>query len=240
MPDTLKSLECESCQKRAPAGPHARFSAPCITDRRRRRRKYVPTREIDDIIRETYESLYRKKALRVAAQRILGSCGAVWPTWKIKRRAAEVGMTTLARKEPDWSAEEIAVLEQYSWMGLERIRLHLKRRCGSNRTITAICLKRKRLHLTPRNGDGYTPNRLAGLFGVDSHKVSRWIKNGWLAAHKRGTHRTAQQGGDSGWITHASVYRFALEHPEEYLLRSVNQLWFLDLLTEGRIGCKGK
>jgi hypothetical protein len=124
-------------------------------------------------------------------------------------------------------------------MGLERIRLYLKRQCGTNRTVTAICLKRKRLRLRTRNGDGYTANSLASLFGVDSHKVLRWIKQGWLSAHRRGTRRTELQGGDSWWIPHASVYRFALEHPEEYLLRSVEQLWFLDLISGGRI-CNGK
>jgi hypothetical protein len=230
MPDIPKSLKCQSCQKRARTGPQARFCASCIAERRRRRRKYIPTAEIDDIIRETYQSLYHRKALRVAAQRILRTSGEPWPIWKIKRRAAELGLTTLIRKEPNWSVEEIVVLEQYSWMSLERIRLHLKRRCGTNRTITAICLKRKRLHLTTRIGDGYTANRLAGLFGVDGHKVIRWIKQGWLTAHRRGTRRTEQQGGDSWWITHASAYRFALEYPEEYLLRSVDQLWFLDLI----------
>jgi hypothetical protein len=151
-----------------------------------------------------------------------------------------LGLTIQRRKEPNWSPEELAVLEKYSWMGPERIRLQLKRRCGTNRTSTAICVKRKRLRLTTRNGDGYTANRLAGLLGVDSHKVIRWIKRGWLAAHKRGTGRTADQGGDSWWITHASARRFVLEHPEEYLLRSVDQLWFLDLVSRSRVGSKDR
>jgi hypothetical protein len=94
------------------------------------------------------------------------------------------------------------------------------------------------LHLTLRNADGHTANRLAGLFGVDSHKVMRWIKQGWLTAHRRGTERKEQQGGDSWWITRANAYRFGLEHPEEYLLKAVDQLWFLSLITQGRIGCR--
>ena len=77
---------------------------------------------------------------------------------------------------------------------------------------------------------------MAGLFGIDSHNVGKWIRFGWLTAEKRGTDRTAVQGGDIWFIHHEQVYRFVLGHPEEIDLAKVDKLWFLDLVTRGKIG----
>lgn len=120
-------------------------------------------------------------------------------------------------------------------MGEDRIGLKIRAECGTNRTNTAIHLKRRRLKLLA-NLDGYSACRLADLLGVDGHKVTGWIKRGWLFADRRGSRRVAEQGGDSYYIPHASVRPFVLTHYEEVDLAGVDRLWFLDLVSGGQIG----
>ncbi|HEX8896483.1 MAG TPA: hypothetical protein VF783_24415 [Terriglobales bacterium] len=77
--------------------------------------------------------------------------------------------------------------------------------------------------------------------GIDPHAVTRWIKSGHLTAKLRGTARTPQQNGNSYLVQEEDVRRFILEHPTDIDLRKVDQLWFLDVITNGlnllRGGC---
>jgi hypothetical protein len=59
-----------------------------------------------------------------------------------------------------------------------------------------------------------------------------------LRATLRGTDRTEIQGGDTFWITQIAVRDFVLSYPDEVDLRKVEKWWFLDLVTNGRIGCR--
>jgi hypothetical protein len=67
------------------------------------------------------------------------------------------------------------------------------------------------------------------------HKVLAWIRRGILAAERRGTNRTQRQGGDIWWISDRAVRRFILRYPEEIDLARVEKIWFLDLLTGGKL-----
>jgi hypothetical protein len=51
----------------------------------------------------------------------------------------------------------------------------------------------------------------------------------------RGTTSATQQNGDSYLIQEKDVRRFILQHPTEIDLRKVNQLWFLDVITNGLV-----
>lgn len=217
----------------AAMGKAGHYCARCAARRRTKPRKYVVTPEIEAMIREVWRSAtLHGKAAGLYVQERTG-----WPKWAVNRRAVELGVVRREPKEPVWSPEEIRVLETYVWMCPERIAARLKRICGTARTRTAITLKRKRLRLAP-NGDGYSANKLAGLLGVDAHKVALWIKHGALETQLRGTDRTLQQGGDIHHIPHATVQRFLLRYPEEYDLCKVEKWWFLDAITGGRIGVK--
>ena len=59
-----------------------------------------------------------------------------------------------------------------------------------------------------------------------------------LKASRRGTARTESQGGDTYWITHAAVREFVLTHPDEVDLRKVEKWWFLDFVSDSRIGIR--
>jgi len=192
------------------------------------KRKYCPSDAIDRLIREAYD-LWRKssdrRAITVAATRI------GWPGYAVKVRARHLGLARA--KEPVWSEGEFRILARWGWLGDERIALKL-RAAGFARTATAVHLKRKRMRIC-QGGDWYSAYSLAEAMGVDSHKVSRWIKAGLLKAEQRGSARTELQGGDTWLILRGAVKDFLLRCPDEYDLGRVEKFWYLDLITNGRI-----
>jgi hypothetical protein len=151
------------------------------------------------------------------------------PHWALKKRARELGLART--KEKPWSEAELAILARYAWMSDEHIRLKLKA-AGYARTVTGIHLKLRRMRFKS-DPSFYSGKGLVDALGIDSHVVTRWIKAGHLRAQLRGTKRTEQQGGDIYLIREKDVQRFILEHPSEIDLRKVDQLWFLDLITNG-------
>jgi hypothetical protein len=194
--------------------------------RLRRRRKYGFSTQIDERIREIYLHHPNAKS-RPGLRKLADQVGI--PHWALKKRARELGLTRT--KEKPWSEPELAILARYAWMSDERIRLKLKA-AGYARTVTGIHLKLRRMRFKS-DPSFYSGKGLADALGIDSHVVTRWIKAGNLRAQLRGTNRTEQQGGDIYLIREKDVRRFVLEHPTAIDLRKVDQLWFLDLITNG-------
>jgi len=151
------------------------------------------------------------------------------PRWKVNRYAISQGWVAVQKREPAWTDRELRILEQSAHLQPNRIRLHLKR-IGHNRTETAIAIKRKRLRLL-QNLQGQSANQLAECFGIDAKTVTRWIQGGHLKARRRGTARTALQGGDMWFIKDLWVRQFILSCPEFVDLRKVDKFWFIDILT---------
>ena len=194
----------------------------------KRRRKYIFSDQIDHLIREIYLSPPESKTrpgIRLLAKKV------GMPHWALKRRARELGLART--KELLWSERELEILARYAWMSDERIRLKLKA-AGYARTVTGIHFKLKRMKFK-HDGSFYSASGLAQALGIDSHAVTRWIKSGHLKAKCRGTARTEQQNGDIYLIHEKDVRRFILEHPTDIDLRRVDQIWFLDLITNGLV-----
>jgi hypothetical protein len=192
------------------------------------RRKYVFTDQIDQFVREIYlnpPDAKTRPGIRLLAKKV------GMPHWALKKRARDLGLART--KELPWSEPELEILARYAWMSDERIRLKLKA-AGYARTATAIHLKLKRMRFK-HDGSFYSANGLAQALGIDSHAVTRWIKGDHLKAKVRGTARTEQQNGDIYLIHEKDVRRFILEHPTDIDLRKVDQLWFLDLITNGLV-----
>jgi hypothetical protein len=192
------------------------------------RRKYLFTDQIDQFIREIY--LNHPGAKTRPGVRMLAKKLGI-PHWALKKRARELGLART--KEKPWSDAELEILQSYAWMTDERIRLKLKS-AGYSRTASGIHLKLRRMKFKHAPGF-YSANGLAQALGIDSHAVSRWIKRGHLKAQLRGTARGEQQNGDIYLIREKDVLCFILKHPTEIDLRKVDQLWFLDLLTDGLV-----
>ena len=192
------------------------------------RRKYVFTDQIDCLIRDSYHNRQNERT-RLNVRALAKKVGM--PHWALKKRARELGLART--KELPWNEAELAILSRYAWMSDERIRLKLKS-AGYARTVTAIHLKLKRMRFK-HDGSFYSAYSLAQALGIDPHAVTRWIKSGHLKAKFRGTARGPQQNGDSYLIQEKDVRRFILEHPTDIDLRKVDQLWFLDLITNGLV-----
>ena len=192
------------------------------------RRKYVFTDRIDQLIREVYLN-HRDAKTRPGIGLLAKKVGV--PNWALKKRARELGLART--KELPWSEAELGILARHAWMSDERIRLKLKA-AGYSRTVTGIHLKLKRMRFK-HDGSFYSAYSLAQALGIDPHAVTRWIKSGHLKAKVRGTARGPQQNGDSYLIQEKDVRRFILEHPTDIDLRKVDQLWFLDLITNGLV-----
>jgi len=198
---------------------------------RERRPKYFFSPAMDDEIRDAYR-LYVDYNNRKA----IGSCARKLglPKWMVTRRGGTLGLARV--KEPAWGADEVALLERWGHLTDAVIQRKLKA-AGFQRSVNGIHLKLKRLRIK-QNLDGYSACSLASTLGVDSHKVTNWIRRKMLRATLRGTDRTEQQGGDTFWITQNAVRDFVLAYADEVDLRKVEKWWFLDLVTNGRIGCR--
>lgn len=186
---------------------------------------------MDDEIRDAYR-LYVDYNNRKA----IGSCARKLgvPKWLVTRRGGALGLARV--KERVWSTEEVALLERLGHLTDAVIQRKLKA-AGFHRSVNGIHLKLKRLRIK-QNLDGYSACSLGTALGVDSHKVTNWIRRKMLRATLRGTDRTGQQGGDTFWITQNAARDFVFVYPDEVDLHKVEKWWFLDLVTNGRIGCR--
>ena len=189
--------------------------------------KYRPTAQTDGLIREAYLRLRTgDRAALKAVSRQLG-----WTRSAVCKRGAELGLARV--KERVWSEREEQVLAQFGHLAPTGISRKLAD-AGFTRSVTAIQVKLNRNRIKS-NLEGYSACQLAEALGIDVKKVLRWIQQGVLRAERRGTQRLPQQGGDIWWISDPSVRRFVLRFPGEIDLARVEKIWFLNLLTKGKL-----
>lgn len=191
------------------------------------RRKYKPTPFADTLIRDAYGR--QRQGDRGALKAVSSSIG--WPVTAVWKRGSELGLARV--KERPWCSSEEELLERFGQLSPRGIKRRLEA-AGYSRSIAAIQVKLNRNRIKS-NLDGYSACGLAEAFGVDVHKVMTWIRRGLLRAKRRGTERTLSQGGDIYWIPQREVRRFVLRAPEEIDLARVEKIWFLDLLTGGKL-----
>lgn len=192
-----------------------------------KRPRYPITPEIHEQIRQVYQERLTGNGQLAALAEKLGI-----PRTKIGRYAVCQGWVAKQRREPDWSDEEIRVLETCARLSPERIQIKLKR-AGFRRSIQGIVLKRKRSNFLAQL-EGYSAHNLARCLGVDAHFVTRAIKAGLLKATHRGTARMPQQGGDMYWMKERDIREWIVENINEIDIRKVDKHWFVDLLANGR------
>jgi hypothetical protein len=151
------------------------------------------------------------------------------PRWYIKRQAARLGLTMHMDRKP-WTRAELGILDDL--VGRVSAATIAKR---LHRPISSVTNKLKRLQISRRVRDGYTMRDLELCLGEDHHKISAWIKNGWLQDRLQGTRRHNGNGNDIHRIRETDILNFIRDHPQEINLGKVDQTWFLDLvLLRGR------
>lgn len=203
--------------------------------------KYFFTSEMDEQIRRLYRNDVGIKS--VAYQGPVRDLALKFgmPRWRISRRAVELGILPVQKKEPNWSEKEIKILERAAQYVLPVIQRKLKA-AGFSRSQMGILLKRKRMGFL-KNLNGQSCRSVATCFGIDDHTITRWIEKGLLKAEKRGTNRTARQGGDNWYIKDKWIQKFITDNVAIIDLRKVDKYWFVDLIKGGKmtknpcIGC---
>ncbi len=151
------------------------------------------------------------------------------PRWYIKRQAARLGLTLHMDRRP-WTACEMNRLEKL--VGHVSSATIAKR---LQRPESSVANKLKRIGTSRRGRNGYTMRELELCLGEDHHKITQWIKNGWLQDRLQGTRRHDGNGNDIHRIREKDILAFIRTHPQEINLGKVDQMWFLDLvLLRGR------
>jgi hypothetical protein len=152
----------------------------------------------------------------------------------IIRRARELGLAA-EKKQPEWTTDELSILERYSWQTPPALRRTLAR-AGFKRSLTAVTNKRQRLRLVAGRQWLTRTDLMRGLGIDDWRKVERWVRSGQLYGHWR-EHEPGNEDKTGQWIFHRrGVRRFILMYPLEIDLRRVDQTWFFDIITEGNFG----
>jgi len=227
---------CETCghQDRAwrpkEQGPPRFCSRKCRKRSKNQTKRIKPnkwpiTADMHNTIRAAYQGDTGNGQIRDLAIRL----GV--PRWKVTRYAISQGFTAKQKKEPDWSDRELFILQRNAHLTPAMIRRKLKK-YGYHRTEVGIVLKRKRMRFL-KNLNGHSASSVAQCFGVDIHTISGYIKNGWLKARKRGTDRTAAQGGDSWYIKEKDIREFIIDSVAVIDFRKIDKYWLVDLLAGG-------
>jgi hypothetical protein len=203
--------------------------------RQKYRKKPVPkhsfTEEMDAEIIALYQSTV---GIRAAAKgegpvkKLAEKFGL--PSWAVSRRAAELCAVPKWKKEPNWSQKELDLLKSFAHLDYPEIQSRIVAAGCVRRSINALKIKITRgLGGKPR--EGYSGVSLAKLFGIDSHSVARWIDAGLLKATRRGTARTASQGGDLWRIDPEAVKEFVVNNLALIDFRKLDKWWLVELLT---------
>ena len=216
----------EGRQQQAQPSHLAQYHSECQEQRARRSKpKYVWRTECYAYLRAHYfGGLHRRFQVLNQMIRLTGM-----PRWYIKRQAARLGLTLHMDRTP-WTASEMNLLEKLvGHISLASIakRLH--------RPESSVVNKLKRIGTSRRVRNGYTMCDLGLCFGEDHHKITQWIKNGWLQDRLQGTRRHDGNGNDIHRFRERDILTFIRAHPQEFNLGKVDQTWFLDLvLLTGR------
>ena len=184
----------------------------------------------DDLIRKAYQEKVGMESCTKGNHPVRDLAKKLGvPRWKITRQACCLGLIAKKKKEPDWTAPELKLLESQARFTPENISRKFKA-LGYSRSITAIVLKRTRMRFL-QNLNGQSANSLSLCFGVDVKAITRWIKKGYLKAERRGTSRVSSQGGDMYYIKDAWVKSFIVNFVDEIDLRKIDKHWLVDLLA---------
>ena len=222
---------CRECDEPHGGSPTTKLCPPCRAKSRTKKRKNPVWTPADDVkIRAAYATHN--------SHEVIPHLMTVFPKhkrWSITRRAQAIGAATVRTKEPRWSEAEDAILQEHAWMSAERIGIKL-REGGFSRTVTSIHIRKRRYRLRDKI-DGMTLNALAELLDVDIHKAITWQKKGWLKAERYGT---SGDNHDHWHVTTEAIRSFFFEHYEQIdltkLERAGSKVWFLELITFGRMG----
>lgn len=159
-----------------------------------------------------------------------------WPRSALRRVADAEGLT---RPKPSsfnrpWDEKELLLLEHNAHLKPASIQQKLAH-AGFTRSPSAIWHKRLEQHLK-EGSPYYSASQLAEFLGLSERRIGRWVREKKLKPRGREPRSAKQRGEVTLYFHRSEVRRFVRRYPMEIDLRRVNQLWFLDLVFDGRIG----
>jgi N6-adenosine-specific RNA methylase IME4 len=110
------------------------------------------------------------------------------PASWVSSRARQLGCVAPRFRDPPWSDAEIDLLRRHA-AKIPNTIARILRQSGYKRTAGAVSNKLVKLRCERIDENHYSATALAGLFGVNQHAVSSWIKKGLLIAKTKGTTR---------------------------------------------------
>lgn len=144
------------------------------------------------------------------------------PRYIVKRWASQLGVTYGPGRKR-WKPEDVEYLEKH----FQRDRAEgIAKRLGY--TVEAVRNKAYSLDLTQRHDEGYTLAAVCDGFGVTHGTAKRWIDQGWLKGERRLNHAS----NDPWTFTPENIRAFIRDHPLDFNLKRVDQLWFLDVCLD--------
>lgn len=204
--------QCKSCRSKE-AGPDG-LCAFCRPPRvNLKRRKYPPlTPEAAEELRQAYAA-GTSRDVAAALNRISARTG-VPKTW-LKGEASKRGWRSHRDRHP-WTSKELDYLhEVLGVIPVTQVARTLKR------NVLSIRCRAAKLKLSYRLRAGYNISDLCQVFGLSRARIESWAARGLLGeAQGHGGH------GGNLRFSEADVERFVREHPEEYALGRVDELWF--------------
>lgn len=193
-----------------------------------KRERWTTNDQIDRLILQTYGRARSPRDVARLAQTLRR------PSWWVSKRARTLGLVSPRFKETPWTPAEIEIVSENAHRVPSYLKAALKR-AGFTRSETAIVVKLKRLGADRTDPNNYTATGLAGVLGVDPHRITDWITKGWLKAKRRGN--DAPEDRDHWWISRRDAARFIVENVHAINFAKVDKHWLVDLLThEGRAG----
>jgi hypothetical protein len=202
---------------------------------------YIPTPEVDEIIRDSWGNKHRCVGAGIvvdAVAKIKALGGIRWSEGAVTQRAIELGLSKAAKTSGmKWSDDENQLLEINAHLSLPIIQLKLHNAFPDRkRTQSAIFGQIGRLRLRSASRlDGYNAAGLSRLIGIGTASLVRFTAMGQLRGAKREMDRLEEQGGGFWFYSRDAVREFILKYPEHVDLVKVDKLWFIDLISNGKI-----
>jgi hypothetical protein len=188
---------------------------------------------IDDMLRRIYSESLGMKVDRKGLPSIKQYAKRIgWPEGALYRRALQLGI--YRPRQRFWTDKELEILERNAANSISRIQSALER-AGFQRTRHAIALKMWEMNFR-LNRPYYSARSLGMALGFgNGDKVVSWVKKGLLYARVMDSEVEARKR-DLLLIHEVDVRRFILKNPNLIDLRKVDQLWFFEIMFEGKAG----
>jgi hypothetical protein len=191
----------------------------------RERRKINP--KVDDPLVHEY-ILQNYKPFRIGSLAEVSRRVGLYPI-TVQRIADRLGIdrpSTINNPIRPWTKEEEEFLMEHafnqSWVWIGK---------KLQRTARACYSKANQIGCSSEYRNYYNAADVAKVLGVVDVTVAGWFRNGLL----RGQQIKLGPGRVSYRTTEKNIIRFIMENPLAFRLRDVDQIWFMDMLTNGGV-----